>query len=393
MARLIEVHAAALVGQGRGETLARWVEELPAEVQSSRPWTLYWAAASQAQLTPRESRLLYEKAFELFRSAGDGVGTVLAASGAMFAILYELDDCSLLDRWIAVLDEADRSSVPLPSPAVEARVACSMFIALTLRQPQRRDMKQWIERALAAAQAQADINLRMFVGSLAALTVMWTGLYARAAQLLEALRAMSTKPGVTPFSLITLKNIETMYAMFVADGAACGRAMREGLDIAQATGVHTWTFQLLVWGYGGALGAGDLGAAAAIAKQLEPLTGQAGRLNLCVYRHFQAWDALLRKDLMDSLQKEKAALRMAVEVGCPLYEALCRLGLAAILADCGDERRCISHLGTLRNIARGIDNRHLEFTCLIGFAQIALAHGRLRTGLAALRRELELGSE
>ena len=164
---------------------------------------------------------------------------------------------------------------------------------------------------------------------------------------------MSAAPGVTPFSLITLKNIETMYAMFIADGAACAKAMREGLDIAQATGVHTWTFQLLVWGYGGALGAGDLGAAAAIAKQIEPLTGQAGRLNLCVYRHFQAWEAMLRKDLMDALQKEKAALRMAVEVGCPLYEALCRLALAEILADCGDERRCISHLaGAAQHRAR-----------------------------------------
>jgi len=393
MARLIEAHAAALVEQGRGETLAGWVEELPAEVQAKHPWTLYWAAASQAQLTPRESRLTYEKAFELFRSAGDRVGTVLAASGAMFAVLYELDDCSLLDRWIAVLDEAEKSGVPLPSPAVEARVACSMFISLTLRQPQRRDMKQWIERALAAAHGQADINLRMFVGSLAALTVMWTGLYSRAAQLIESLRAMSAAPGVTPFSLITLKNIEAMYAMFVADPVACGRAMREGLDIVQATGVHTWTFQLLVWGYGGALGAGDLAAAAAISKQLEPLTGQAGRFNVCIYRHFQAWEALLRKDLMDALQREKAALRMAVEVGCPLYEVLCRLGSAGILADCGDERRCISHLRTLRHIVRGIDNRHLEFTCLTGFAQIALAHGRERTGMAALRRALELGRE
>ena len=150
MARLIEVHAAALVAQGRGETIARWVEELPAEVQPSAPWTIYWAAASQAQLTPRESRLLYEKAFELFRTGGDGVGMVLAASGAMFAILYELDDCSLLDRWIAVLDEAEKIGCRPPSAAAEARVACSMFISLTLRQPQRRDIKQWIERALAA---------------------------------------------------------------------------------------------------------------------------------------------------------------------------------------------------------------------------------------------------
>ena len=72
---------------------------------------------------------------------------------------------------------------------------------------------------------------------------------------------------------------------------------------------------------------------------------------------------------------------------------LCRLALAEILADCGDERKCIVHLQTLRGIARGIDNRHLEFTCLVGFAQIALAHGRSRTGMTALRRGLELGRE
>ena len=84
---------------------------------------------------------------------------------------------------------------------------------------------------------------------------------------------------------------------------------------------------------------------------------------------------------------------MAIEVGCPLYEVLCRLALAEILADCGDERKCVAHLQTLRGIARGIDNHHLEFACLVGFAQIALGHGRSRTGLAALRRGLELGRE
>ena len=72
---------------------------------------------------------------------------------------------------------------------------------------------------------------------------------------------------------------------------------------------------------------------------------------------------------------------------------LCRLGLAEILADCGDERKCIANLQTLRAIVEGIDNHHLEFTCLVGFAQMALAHGRTRTGLAALRRGLQLGRE
>jgi len=75
---------------------------------------------------------------------------------------------------------------------------------------------------------------------------------------------------------------------------------------------------------------------------------------------------MLRKDLMGALQLEKTALRMAIEVGLPLLRVLCRLALAGILADCGDQRKCIAHLQTLRDIVRGIDNRFLEFTCLIG---------------------------
>jgi DNA-binding SARP family transcriptional activator len=184
-----------------------------------------------------------------------------------------------------------------------------------------------------------------------------------------------------------------MYAMLTADGAACEKAMREGLEIAHATGVHTWTIQLLVYGYGGALGSGDLARAQAIARELAPRTATAGRFNRCLYHHFQAWEAMLRKDLMTALQEEKAALRTAIEVGSPLFVVLCRLALAEILADCGDERKCIAHLQNLRGIVRGIDNRHLEFTCLVSLAQIALAHGRQRTGMTALRRSLQLGRE
>ena len=392
MARVVDGQAEALLRQGRGETLARWVEELPADTQAKHPWVVYWAAASQAQVAPREGRIQYERAFELFRAQGDAVGVALAASGAMFAILYELDDFSLLDRWIGVLDDAEKNAVAPPAPEAGARLACSMFIALTLRQPQRRDIKPWIERALAASAEVPDVNLKMFVGLLAALTLTWTGLFARAGQLIESMRRLSAAPGVTPFSLITLKNIEAMHAMLTADAAAGEKAMREGLEIAQATGVQTWTFQLLVHGYGCALGAGDLAGAAAIVKRLEAQAG-AGRINLCVYHHFQAWEAMLRKDLMQALQKGKTALRMAIEVGCPLFEVLCRLHLAEILVECGDERKCIAHLQAMRDIARRIDNAHLEFTCLLGFAQIALAHNRQRPGMNALRRALQFGRQ
>ena len=395
MARVIEAQAETMLAQGRGETLRHWIEDLPPELLNRHPWAVYWAAASQAQIAPREARLLYEKAFELFRAQGqDGLGgMILACSGAMDAILYELDDLSLLDRWIAVLDEAAKSEVRCPSPAVEARVACSMVFSLTLRQPQRPDIEQWIERALAAARHAADPNLQMFVGLLCALPLMWTGLYSRAQQLIEATRRISAAPPVSPFSLITLRNVETMYHMLNAEYQPGLEAMNEGLQIARATGVHTWTFQLLVHGYGAALGAGDLDTAARLAKELEEHAGGAGRLSLCFLHHFQAWEAMLRKDLMRALQQEKTALRMAVEVGCPYFEAQCRLALAQVLFECRDQRKCIAQLQRMRAIVREIPNRHLEYACLLGFADMALAHGRPRPGLKALRLGLEIGRQ
>src|SRR5262245_41399412 len=192
------------------------------------------------------------------------------------------------------------------------------------------------------------------------------------------MRRLSAAPGVSTFSLLTLRTLEAMHGMLTADAEACDKAMREGLALARTTGVNTWTFQLLAYGYGGALGRQDQRRAAALAKQLEPHVAGAGRFNLCLYRHFQAWEAMLKRDMMGALQHEKAAHRMAIEVGCPFFEVLCRLALAEILAECGDERKCAAHLHALRSTARGIDNAHLEFTCLIGFAQIAMEHGRTR---------------
>jgi hypothetical protein len=395
MARLIERHAAAMFAQGRAETLVHWVEELPPDAQQAHPWTVYWAAACVVQRAPREGRLGFERAYELFRvqAAPDEAGMVLACSGVMDAILYELDDFSLLDRWIGVLDERAGAGLKLPTPEAEARVACSMFFSLTLRKPQRRDIEGWIQRALAAAQQAPDPNLRIYVGLLAALTLMWTGVLTRAHGLIEAMGRLAAGPGVTPFSQITLKNVEAMYHMLTGERAPCLAATRAGQEIARATGIHTWSVQLLVNGYGGALGGGDLDAAVPLARQLEAQAASAGRFNLCLFRLFQAWEAVLRKDLMSALRQAKDALRNAIEVGCPFLEVLARLQVAQVLADCGDERQCVTHLRQMRALALEIDSRHLEYACLLGFADIALGHGRQRSGLTALRRGFALGRE
>ncbi len=395
MARVIARHGEAMLAQGRGETLARWVEDLPPEVQQEHPWTAYWAAASRLPGAPREARLMFERACELFRFAAqpDAEGLIRSAAGAIDSILYELDDFSLLDRWIAVIDAEMAAGTRLSSPGVEARVASSMFIALTVRQTQRRDIQQWIERAFACSKDDPDPNLRLFVGLFAALTLMWTGLFEKAAGLIEAMRLAATGPGVSAFSRVTLKDIEAMFHMLRCEAGPCLEAMREGLDIAEATGVHTWRFQTLVYGYGGALAGQELAAAARVRKELEAAAAGASRFNLVCFHYYASWEAMLRKELMSALREARTALRLAIEVGCPYFEALCRLALARVLADCNDEKKCVAQLRQMRDIVGAIDNRHLEFGCLAAFAGMALEHGRPRAGANALRSAFALGRE
>src|SRR3990172_6530863 len=115
---------------------------------------------------------------------------------------------------------------------------------------------------------------------------------------------------------------EAMSHMRSAEREPCRAAEQAGLALAAATGVGTWTVQLLVHGYGSALAADDLAAAAEIRAQLEPLATGTGRLNQCLIHHFKAWEAALRNDMMLALQHETRALRMALDAGGPYFSVL-----------------------------------------------------------------------
>jgi DNA-binding SARP family transcriptional activator len=102
---------------------------------------------------------------------------------------------------------------------------------------------------------------------------------------------------------------------------------------------------------------------------------------------------MLRRDVVEAHQQQKTALRLAIESGCPFYEVLCRLALAEIFHELGDERRTVINLRRVRGLARGIDNRLMEYMAFSIYALIAFAHGKRRSGLNALRYAFGLGRE
>jgi len=91
MTRLITNHAHTLIAQGRNRTIEEWIVSIPEEVRNKMPLLLYWLGICKQPFRPRESRVLFEEAFQLFQQQEDTPGTLLAWSGAVDTIVFEWD--------------------------------------------------------------------------------------------------------------------------------------------------------------------------------------------------------------------------------------------------------------------------------------------------------------
>ena len=90
--------------------------------------------------------------------------------------------------------------------------------------------------------------------------------------------------GAQPLERTTLKAVESMYHMLHADAERCLRAVLDGLEIADETGVALWSYHLLSNGVAGALGAGDLDTASELLERMQDYAGGARRLDRSGYK-------------------------------------------------------------------------------------------------------------
>lgn len=390
---IIDAHAPVMLDRGMGETVAQWIYGLPRETQHQHPWMLYWLALSRVSISPREARLLYEQSHELFaqQNPADRRGLLLTGSGAMDAILYELDDFALLDRWISAVGSLLRDNSGVLDPGLEARVASSLSASMIVRQPHHPDLEHWVERAYAASASQPDPHLRLHVETRVALSIAWAGHYPKAQQVISGLQPVFARHDASPFALGMLRLTEASYYMLTAQTAECLRAVQEGLEIERSTGAQVMTHQLLAYGAGGALAGGDLDSATRMLAESAALAGPRARFDACLHHLFATWLALLRRDGSAAYQQQRLALTAAIELGSPHFEALCRMAAAHVLHEAGDTRNALAHFQQVYDTARNIPNHLLDFTGLMMYAYVALESGRRpRSGLRALKLALEI---
>jgi DNA-binding SARP family transcriptional activator len=390
-AAIVIKHAPEFASQGRFVAMERLIKVLPSAILESVPWLLYWFGVCRMPFNLEESRIYFEKAFDLARERRDPFVVYLAWAGMVDSLTIGLNDLKGLDAWIPIIDEIINSFGGFPSERLEAKVASSMFMALVYRQPQHPDAESWGKRALELSEKCGDVILQMSAISNYAMHKMHLGELDEALLAINSHRHLVQSQDVRPLDLVVMKWIEAMYAAYTASYKDCMRIVSEGLKLSADTGVYVMDFLLLGQGCLSALDARDLKTANGFLDRMGSLPGiPPGKKGKGYYRYLLAYEALLQGETNQALLHAEDSLRQAIETGFPLATSLCHLELAHILWELKDRRRAVDHLKEGERLGRMIQFRYAEFIALLQAALFALDRGD-KEGISILRKGLELG--
>lgn len=391
-------YAPVMLQHGRGQTLCQWLASIPKEMLNINPYLLYWLGVSIMPYNQVESRHHYEEAFELFKGEGDKGGMLLACSGVIDAILFQLATPKLLDRWIPIAHELLRDCPAFPSQEMEARIKSSIFRGLMIRQPQHPEMGALAKGMLAVSQAAPDINLRMLGYIDVAFYYLFTGQLAKAFEVIAPIQHLAQSRQVSPMVLTMFRDVEAQYYMLTGMHESCLKSVFNGLKIAETTGVYIWRYNLITHGLASALSNNDLSTADRLMEDMSSISEEDQRLSVTYHHCMAVWYFICRGDRIDALAHQRAALESATDLGMPFIEAISHFGIAQVCFELGEHKNAKAHLAHAGRIGRRMRSHMFEFMYLLMTAQFTLSDKpetvtSERKGLGALRKAMSLGRE
>ncbi|HWS15258.1 MAG TPA: BTAD domain-containing putative transcriptional regulator, partial [Candidatus Methylomirabilis sp.] len=390
---LIRRHAPALLLQGRYRTLEAWLGYLPGREIGENPWLTYWRGMCRLPSDPAESRGAFESAFRQFHGHRDVPGVFLAWSGIVESIIYGAEGLKPLDRWFSLLDGLMSEFGDFPSEEVGARVTCSMVRALALRRPHDSAMERWADRALELSRTGKDVSTRIEALIHLASYRYGGGELRELEVLLDSLREVIRRPDVSPLARLTVSWVEAAQANLASRSDRCIEVVREGLSLAESTGVHVMDFMLMGQGALCSLKSGDFATAKRYLGTMASSLPLAKPWEASFYHYAAAWDALLRGDPARAAHHSDQGLALCREVGNPWTLHLAHLQRSNLFHAAGDDGKAAVHLSEACDAGAQGRNEHARFSCLLTQACYYLHEGNESAALLSLREGMRIGRE
>jgi ATP/maltotriose-dependent transcriptional regulator MalT/DNA-binding SARP family transcriptional activator len=390
---LIRRHAPSLLPQGRYRTLEAWLGSLPKATVGRNPWLTYWHGMCRLPFAPGESRLDFESAFRKFHERRDIPGVFLAWSGIVESIIYGAEGLKPLDPWFTLLDGLMSEFGDFPSEEIGARTTFSMVRALALRRPRDSAMERWADRALELSRAGKDISTRIEALIHLASYRYGGGELRELEILLDSMREVIRRPDVSLLARLTVSWVEAAHANLVSRFDRCIESVREGLGLAESTGVHVMDFMLMGQGALCSLKTGDFATAKRFLGSMASSLPMAKPWEASFYHYAAAWDALLRDDPARAAHHSDQSLNLCREIGNPWTFHLAHLQRSNLFHAAGEDGKAAEHLSEAFDAGAQGRNEMARFSCLLTQAFYYLHEGNEAAALLSLREGLRTGRE
>ena len=360
LTHLLLTLAPGWIQRGSHRILSDWIGKIPAAYRT--PWLDYWQGVAQLPFDPAQSRGWFETAFESFEPSGLLDGLYLSWCGVVETFFNQWDDFTGLDRWISWLDARLEKGAEFPSPEIAGRVVLGMFLALIFRKPDRPDLSEWIEQVMILSRNAPLIQQKVTLLFSMVFYLHWIGEFSRAKVLIEECKS---SPDLPPLLALQGKLSEATNAWMTADFESACTAVREGIETGNAHGIHLWEHRLAAQGVYAALSGGNLDKAAPFLEKMVATLDPAKRLDVSHHHYLAAWNAFLQRECSVALEHVRVALDLAVDMGTPFPEALCRLGLAQIQIEVGEIDQARREVAQALDIGQGMKSFSLVFSAYL----------------------------
>jgi ATP/maltotriose-dependent transcriptional regulator MalT/DNA-binding SARP family transcriptional activator len=394
--RAILKAAPLLLAQGRGASVIEWIKTLPAEVAGQNAWIEYWLGTALARVKPVEARQPLERAFQVFAAREDIAGQRLACAEILLSFMFEYADFSPLDRWIAELLRLLESTAPFPSPTAELRVQAAALFALSNRNPVTQALERCTARILKLLDQDIPTESSVLVCGILVIHLYSVGDATTGARVVAKLKTLLARGDVSPFARAIATIQLGHFAAHLNDQEEALRCFDQASELAAANAL---TLPVLdVYTQLGlaicALERGDLAAADACRRKIDPLWSPGRKVDQVASVRLQFWIACQRQqwELAFSLAERQLVLAQESGLFLIIFHSYVMLGIVS--AELKRAKECLQTVSDLRAFLTDTAYAHFAYDADLVEAYLALVKGdldacrrALRTGLAGSRRD------
>jgi|WetSurMetagenome_2_1015567.scaffolds.fasta_scaffold00104_11 LuxR family transcriptional regulator, maltose regulon positive regulatory protein len=393
LVRIILNQAPEMIRQGRHRVLQKWIEDIPEGVRDSNSWLLYWRGMCMLIYVASQSLKFFEKAYKRFVGEKDEIGAMLAASGAVYAIMWEYDDFTRLDDWFFVLNDLALRVKRFSNRETEAHVITSIVMSLRFREISHPASDEWLRRGL-----ELESNPETIIAKMQALLYLLfkelRHIDLRNAYLtLNSIKKLARAGESQPFISVVEKLAEVMYYVVSGHHEKTIRLAREGLEISRKTGVHMhdmWFYNFAVMSH---LNIMDINGAQSWLAIAAPVAGSWPNWARALYCLQLTRLSLLQKDLRQAVDHGRLACDYAAKAGTPFSLAATRLTYAVALHKLGMKEEAMKYLSLSRAYADQSGAISVSTMSLLIEAQFCFDRGDEEDALELLRSGLSIARE